>query len=230
MYNFDAVFTNIEGHRTEYPDAKQLEANNRFKTLDEYLTIAKKVIRTFAPKFLSKIDVNRMINSETAISEIARHLMTADWKYDKNKNRTEYSYRNQCGLWAIQTYLKSFKNIASKEHPSLDKPITTNENSTLLTFFQDESSEESSEVAERLERKERIGKYIKFLMDNSKLSPVQAQCVKLRYINEIDSYAEIGKLCNPKLSRQAVKQAIDRGLFRLKQTALGTTNKNKKEH
>ena len=82
----------------------------QFEDLNTYILLAKKVISKFAPNFYSSLR-NELLNNEDAISDIASALMTADWKWDKNrtgfngKSKTRYSYRNQCGLWAIKTYV-----------------------------------------------------------------------------------------------------------------------------
>jgi hypothetical protein len=104
--NYDLMLRDIEDFHMDYPDASQPEIASRFKTLDEYWTIAKKIISTFAPQFIPASEVQKMVNSDQAVSEIARKIMMADWSYKENKGRTPYSHRNQRGKWAIQKLIK----------------------------------------------------------------------------------------------------------------------------
>lgn len=90
----------------------------QYESLSTYLMLSKKIINKFAPKFI----VKQMLNDEDAISDVATALMNADKNFDPNRGsspdrqKTKYSYRNQCGLWAVKTYVtkhyKSKKSIA----------------------------------------------------------------------------------------------------------------------
>ena len=57
---------------------------NQFETLDTYTLLAKKVISKFAPTFYTSLK-KELLLSDDAISDIASALMTADWKWDKNR-------------------------------------------------------------------------------------------------------------------------------------------------
>ena len=88
--------------------------NKEYSDLVEYIDMAKKTIRAFSNKICPGI-CKQMANSEDAIADIAYAMMCADWKYDSdrkgkisNKTKTKYSYRNQCAIWAIQTYIKKY--------------------------------------------------------------------------------------------------------------------------
>ena len=84
--------------------------NRTFDALSTYISLAKKTISKFGPKFYNGLSME-MLKNEEAISDIATAIMYADWKWDSNrvgfngKTKSKYSYRNQCGLWAIKTYL-----------------------------------------------------------------------------------------------------------------------------
>ena len=84
----------------------------QFETLQTYINLAKKTISKFAPSFYSGLR-NELLSNEDAIADIAQAIMTADWKWDKDrvgyegKSKTKYSYRNQCAIWAIQTYMSN---------------------------------------------------------------------------------------------------------------------------
>jgi hypothetical protein len=57
-----------------------------------------------------------MLKNEEAISDVATALMYADWRFDENRKgktglqKTLYSYRNQCAIWAIKKY-QMFENL-----------------------------------------------------------------------------------------------------------------------
>lgn len=214
------AFTDIEDQREDYPD----HTKQNFDSLENYLTIAKKTIRTFGPQLqISKNQINNLVNSEDAVSEIARHIMMADWKYQPHKGRTPHSWRNQCAKWALQDYIGLSKTKANKINQSLDMSIDENENVPLYSILVDQGTNNPLKLVNDADRKQRIKKYINFLLDNSNLTKIQKQCIKLYYIDSIESHAEIGEKMEPKITRQAVKQNIDRGLYRLSQTAKGTT-------
>jgi len=87
--------------------------NKEFDTLANYTTIAKKTISKFAPKFYSGLS-KEMLNNDETVAEIAGAIMMADWTWDKNRKgkttgmgKSMYSYRNQCAIWAIKTYITS---------------------------------------------------------------------------------------------------------------------------
>ncbi|MFN9953180.1 MAG: hypothetical protein ACK55I_08775, partial [bacterium] len=81
-----------------------------FDDLSIYINLAKKIISKFAPNFYGSLRTE-LLNNEDAIADIASALMFADWRWDETrkgfngKAKTKYSYRNQCGIWAIKTYL-----------------------------------------------------------------------------------------------------------------------------
>ena len=67
-----------------------------------------------------------MLSSEEAISDIASAIMCADWKFDPDRfgktgqKKTLYSYRNQCAIWAIKSYITNKYKKASNNEYSLD--------------------------------------------------------------------------------------------------------------
>ena len=84
--------------------------NRKFDSLSSYISLAKKTISKFGPKFYNGLSTE-MLNNEEAISDVATSIMYADWRFDENREgksgqkKTLYSYRNQCAIWAIQTYV-----------------------------------------------------------------------------------------------------------------------------
>jgi DNA-directed RNA polymerase sigma subunit (sigma70/sigma32) len=86
-------------------------------------------------------------------------------------------------------------------------------------------TEDPYESAKDVERKKQIKKYITFLIDNSRLTSIQKKCIHLRFIEGIESNEEIGKMFDPPVSRQNIKQLLDRALHKIRQTAIGTGEK-----
>ena len=90
-----------------------------FESLDFYLNLAKKIIAKMAPTFFNGLS-KEMLRSEDAIAFVANAIMMGDWRWkkktsDQENYKTLYSYRNQCGIWAIQTYVtKQYKNKNNK--------------------------------------------------------------------------------------------------------------------
>ena len=84
--------------------------DKQFDSLDTYIQLAKKTISKFAPKFYNGLAAE-MLSNEDAISDIATAIMSADWKFDSNRvgptglKKTQYSYRNQCVIWAMNCLL-----------------------------------------------------------------------------------------------------------------------------
>ena len=99
----------------------------QFDSLSNYMTMAKKTIAKFANKVYNGLS-NKMLKDEDAIASVANAIMMADWRWDENyqndkgTKKTKYSYRNQCAIWAIQTYATK-NHTKSKKNKGLSKQI-----------------------------------------------------------------------------------------------------------
>ena len=115
----------------------------RFDSLPTYIALAKKTISKFAPKFYNGLSTE-MLKNEEAISDVATSLMYADWRYDSDRSgktglkKTLYSYRNQCAIWAIKTYITT--RYKKKKNFSLDY---NNDNDQTLSEMLEDTSVES---------------------------------------------------------------------------------------
>jgi hypothetical protein len=221
-------FKDIDDPHIQYPDSKNPEIASRFMTMDEYHTIAKKVIKRFGKEYAGAARLNEMVNSDDYVSEVATQLMMADWRYDTSKGCTPYSYRNQCGKWAVLDVLGLSRTRANQPRQSLDVLVgDAGDSVSIASLTEDLQAPNPSDDMKRREKESRIRKYVKFLLKTSRLTDVQAKCLQLRYFggpygDGIESHAEIGQYFNPPITRQAVKQSLDKALFRLRQTAKGT--------
>ena len=90
-----------------------MENIKEYDSLSTYISLAKKTISKFAPKFYKTLSHDMLANDD-AVADVAHAIMVADWKYDNDRvgkttgqKKTKYSYRNQCAIWAIKTYITS---------------------------------------------------------------------------------------------------------------------------
>jgi RNA polymerase sigma factor (sigma-70 family) len=187
-----------------------------YDSLDTYLNLAKKTISKFGSKFYSGLSKEMLQNSD-AISDVATAIMYADWRYDPDRagksgeKKTLYSYRNQCALWAIKTYIS--KKYKKSKNMSLD--FDYNEDSeSLNSHIADTRVQSPVDCLIEKESQENLFKDILDLLDNKVLSDKQKEQIRLYYIqNETLSF--IGKKYG--VSREAVRQNIKRGLEIIRQ-------------
>jgi RNA polymerase sigma factor (sigma-70 family) len=184
--------------------------NKQFESLDSYISLAKKTISKFAPKFYNGLSKEMLMNEE-AISDVATAIMYADWRYDDTRvgktgmKKTKYSYRNQCAIWAIKTYItnkyksntkvQSIFSIKDDEDISLDIPDSKQQQPVDILL----DEEYTTILKDNLEE----------LLDNPLLSEKQKEQIKMYYYDDM-TLSEIGKQFN--ISREAVRQNIKRGI------------------
>jgi DNA-binding CsgD family transcriptional regulator len=78
-----------------------------FLTDKEYTAATKKIIKHFTRRSrrLSQI----LIKDAEIFHNIKFKIMKADWRWKPDGGRTRYSWRNQCGIWAIQEAIEEVK-------------------------------------------------------------------------------------------------------------------------
>lgn len=132
-----------------------------FESLNTYLLLAKKAISKFANSMYSGLST-KMLKDEEAISSVANAIMMADWRWDdnyqntKNTKKTKYSYRNQCAIWAIQTYItKNYKHQrkTKKKVFSLDFDQKDDDTGSIYDKIQNLSSEQPDVILMQQEEK-----------------------------------------------------------------------------
>lgn len=177
----------------------------QFDSLATYMTLAKKMISKFAPKFYKAL-AYEMLSNEDAISDVANAIMTADWKFDQNRvgkitgqQKTKYSYRNQCAIWAIKSYI-SAKYKKSSRNYSYDNIMfadsDNNTNNPLENLIEVES--------EQLKKQ-----YINQILDSDILTEKQKEQIKLYYFQGL-TLSEIGKKYG--VTREAIRQNLLKGI------------------
>lgn len=186
----------------------------QFDSLSSYISLAKKTISKFAPKFYNGLAAD-MLSNEDAISEIATSLMQADWKFDAERvgptglKKTKYSYRNQCVIWAIKTYVT--QKYKKKPNSSLDFEI--GDNDTLAQTIADESSLDPLDILIQKESEENLRNNIEEILNSSVLNKKQRAQIKMYYYDNY-TLSEIGAKFG--VSREAIRQNIKRGIQNIK--------------
>jgi RNA polymerase sigma factor (sigma-70 family) len=183
----------------------------QYDSLSSYISLAKKTISKFGPKFYNGLALE-MLQNEEAISDIATALMYADWRFDENRvgktglKKTKYSYRNQCALWAIKTYVTN--KYKGRKHLSLDRTLgeSSDDNGYDYTIS---GSQTPDNIIMKEEEETILSDTINSLLASDLLSEKQRQQIKMYYFDNY-TLSKIGKHFG--VSREAVRQNIKRGL------------------
>jgi RNA polymerase sigma factor (sigma-70 family) len=195
-------------------DKETMIQNKNFEALSFYINLAKKTISKFAPKFYNGLSAE-MLKSEEAISDIATALMYADWRYDENRKgktglqKTLYSYRNQCAIWAIKTYVTN----KYRQHKVSSLDFELEDDKFLDATIKDSKARSPLDIAIDSEYTDNLSKCITNLLDNNLLSDKQKKQIQMYYFED-KTLSEIGKEFG--VSREAVRQNIKRGLETIK--------------
>ena len=183
----------------------------QYDSLSTYISLAKKTISKFGPKFYNGLSLE-MLQNEEAISDIATALMYADWRFDENRvgktglKKTKYSYRNQCALWAIKTYVTN--KYKGRKQLSLDRTLgeSSDDNGYDYTIS---GSQTPDNIIMKEEEETILSDTINSLLASDLLSEKQRQQIKMYYFDNY-TLSKIGKHFG--VSREAVRQNIKRGL------------------
>jgi RNA polymerase sigma factor (sigma-70 family) len=186
--------------------------NIKFDSLDDYLTLAKKAIAKFGHPMSIK-----MLKDEDAISAVANALMMADWRWDENyqnnlgTKKTKYSYRNQCAIWAIQTYLsKEYqKNKKFDKVYSLDHVMEYDNGASAHNIVEDNKNSTPEDIALNEEKLENVQKLVNMILNLECLSDRQKDYIKLYYI-ESQTFESIGNKYG--ITREAVRQGLNKAM------------------
>lgn len=192
--------------------------DKEYETLETYTNLAKKIISKFAPTFYSGLR-KELLSNDDAISDIASALMMADWKWDANRkghdgqSKTRYSYRNQCGIWAIKTYITNkYKKKNQYSKLSIDS-MSKDELNTYAANIPDKSACDPYEIVSEAEEINNIKEDIRELLNSDLLSEKQRNQI-YQYYFESKTLLEIGKEYG--VTREAIRQNIQKGLNRIR--------------
>jgi RNA polymerase sigma factor (sigma-70 family) len=195
-----------------------------YDSLDTYLNLAKKTIAKFAPKFYNGLSTEMLKNND-AISDVATAIMYADWRYNperKGKNgqsKTLYSYRNQCAIWAIKTYVTN-KYKKNNTHISLDC-LSKISDQSLHDILEDKSCINPETILMQKELNTNLNSSINDLLQSSQLTEKQRTQLRMYYL-ENKTLSLIGKKFG--VSREAVRQNIKRAMELIKSYDTKCTN------
>lgn len=205
----------IGNQKIKYQDHSTIE----FEPLSIYLELAKKTISKFAKNFSPNLG-KEMLKSEDAISNVANCIMMADWRWDKERKglngqqKNKYSYRNQCAIWAIKSYMTRKKHKKNKCHSIDIEHKFDDENLSLLDIIPD-SIKSPLDLLIIQENDTDIKNTVDKILsnDNNILSDRQKECLKLYYIEDM-TFAQIGKKFG--ITREAVRQNIKKSLDKIR--------------
>jgi RNA polymerase sigma factor (sigma-70 family) len=187
-----------------------MTTTKQFDSLDSYISLAKKTISKFAPKFYNGLSKEMLMNEE-AISDVATAIMYADWRYDETRvgktgmKKTKYSYRNQCAIWAIKTYITNKYKSSTK----VQSIFAMKDDEEISLDVEDSKQQQPIDILMDNEYKTILQNNLEEMLNNELLSEKQKEQIKMYYYDDM-TLSEIGKQFN--ISREAVRQNIKRGI------------------
>ena len=205
----------VGNHKLNYQDHKDVE----FEPLSFYITLAQKTISKFGKNFSTNIS-KEMLKSEDAIANVANCIMMADWRWDKDRKgetgqqKTRYSYRNQCAIWAIKSYMSRKKNKKSQRGIETTGSFDGDSEYSLLDILCVEKQDPVKSCLAR-EESENLKKYFSVILspENKVLTDRQCEYLKLYYFENY-TFADIGKKFN--ITREAVRQGIKKAIEKIR--------------
>lgn len=183
----------------------------QYDSLDTYINLAKKTISKFGPKFYNGLSTEMLKNND-AISDVATAIMYADWRFDPERmgkggqKKTLYSYRNQCAIWAIKTYVTN--KYKKKKDMSLD--FETDDDASVVGYMvKDHKAKSPLDILIEQESADNLSLGINALLNNNLLSEKQKEQIRLYYF-ENETLATIGQKFG--VSREAIRQNLKRAI------------------
>jgi RNA polymerase sigma factor (sigma-70 family) len=199
----------VGNQKVSYKDHSDIQ----FEPLSFYLELAQKTISKFSGMFSNNLS-KEMLKSEDAIASVANCIMMADWRWDENregetgKKKTRYSYRNQCAIWAIKSYLSRKKNKRKL------RQVESSDEETNLLDIMYKDGENPIDLIINNEEQNNLRNYLADILsaDTSILTNKQVLYIKLYYFDNL-TYAEIGKQFG--VTREAVRQGIKKAIEKI---------------
>jgi RNA polymerase sigma factor (sigma-70 family) len=191
----------------------------KFESLDFYMNLARKIIAKMGPTFFNGLS-KEMLNNEDAISFVANAIMMGDWRWEekgKKTNKSLYSYRNQCGIWAIKTYItKQYKNKNNKRKIKAKYSLCyqDSEDLDLQTIIADNNQKEPIDIIVANEEKKSLHNLIDKLFESDIISDKQKEYIRLYYFENF-TLEKIGNKFD--VTREAVRQSIRSALKKIRE-------------
>jgi RNA polymerase sigma factor (sigma-70 family) len=206
---------NIGNQKTSYNDKDSIQ----FESLKFYLNLAKKSISKFADQ-ICQGSAKKMLMSEDAIANIANGIMMADWRWDKDRkghqgqSKTQYSYRNQCAIWAIQSYVtRQYGQKRKQQKTTISLDQTHKDDLQVKDIIAGNNISIVDEVINK-EESSLLKTDIQAILDSGILNERQVQYIKM-YFFENMTLEQIGKRFN--ITREAVRQGLNKAYATLRE-------------
>jgi RNA polymerase sigma factor (sigma-70 family) len=170
--------------------------NKDFKSVNEYIKLAKRSIIKFAPRYVNSTLVYKMLNSDDVVSNIATDIMIAQWKF--NGKGSQEGYLRLCAIYSVQDYFRRYKYNEKNDHLSL------NDDTESILFKKPKGVLLNRYCPEKIliekEERESLINLIKIV-----LTEIEAECIILYYFDYYNG-AEIGRLKH--VSREYIRQVL----------------------
>lgn len=206
---------NIGNQKTSYNDKDSIQ----FESLKFYLNLAKKSISKFADQ-ICQGSAKKMLMSEDAIANIANGIMMADWRWDKDRkghegqSKTRYSYRNQCAIWAIQSYVtRQYGQKRKQQKTTISLDQTHKDDLQVKDIIAGNNVSIVDEVINK-EESSLLKDDIQAILNSGILNERQVQYIKM-YFFENMTLEQIGKRFN--ITREAVRQGLNKAYATLRE-------------
>lgn len=195
-----------------------------FESLDFYLDLAKKIISKMGPTFFSSLSKDMLAN-EDAIAFVANAIMMGDWRWrekntaDPEKNKTLYSYRNQCGIWAIKTYVtKQYKKKHRKKNNSKEYSLNFIDDNDLSieSVIADNTQTQPLDIIIANETQKKNKQAINELFESNIWNDNQKTQIHMYYFEDY-TLEQIGN--NFGVTREAIRQNIKNALEKVRSIA-----------
>jgi RNA polymerase sigma factor (sigma-70 family) len=213
------MIPSIGKQKISYKDHK----NINFEPMSFYIDLAQKIISKMGHTFFNGLS-KEMLKNEDAISFVASSIMMGDWRWkngkdsgEKDKNyKTLYSYRNQCGIWAMKTYItKQYKKRNNTKSKINNYSINySDEDINVESMIADKNQKEPLDILSKEEEKASVSKDIKLLLDLSPISKKQRDYINMYYYENM-TLEQIGKQNG--VTREAIRQSIKSALLKIKE-------------
>ena len=168
----------VHNPQMTYPDHTEIE----FLSLQEYQKIAEKLVLWHLRDTRFTVGI---LKNEDTLAQIVHCLAMADWRYDASKGLTRYQYRNYCGYLSIKSII--VKSSKKNKLPKLLLHFDIDDDGTQLYSILPSKDKEPIEILIKIEEDENAI----YLVENSKLTDKQRECIRLRMNNL--SFEKIGR-------------------------------------
>lgn len=209
------IIPSIGKQKISYKDHNDI----KFESLDFYIGLAQKIIAKMSSKFSTGLS-KQMLRDEDAISFVANAIMMGDWRWKEKQegdepHKTLYSYRNQCAIWAIKTYItKQYKNKHNSKKINVTHSLNYDLNDiNLENIVADNHQNEPIDILINKENNEICDSLIETLLNSGFVSERQKEYIKLYYFENM-TLAKIGEKFQ--ITREAVRQSIKTAIKKIR--------------